>query len=283
MPPLSKLTLTFRPLHAEVEAEVEAEVKALPVLPHSGLCSAFSTSEFFQDSPWLNIPPHRRGEIVIEPLYPRGGLMGGSSSAGASTSSSSGGKLSKLAALAAARKKQAEKPASETESVRRPQSSSINLLSKLGQKSQGVSKTEVHSEQQIQAENDGAGKACNAGKYPARTRKSLDPRVPAPEPRRDIIALNARVKTEELKPEDMQAEPSPFAIAMLGRTPDARTKKKGSIAEDVFSLPYVTKGLTNFDAFKGPSPDDVVTSAQKMGKKGRGNGPGNLIRCADVL
>jgi elongation factor 1 alpha-like protein len=224
-------------------------------------------SDFFQDSPWLNIPAHRRGEIVVEPLYPRGGLMGGSSSStGAPASSTSGGKMSKLAALAAARKKQTEKMAGETESVRRPQSSSVSLLSKLGQKSKETPKAESHPEQQIQAESDGADKTCNARKYPIRRRQSLGPRASESESQLEVIALTSPMKAKELKPEDIQATPSSFAITILGGIRDGRTEEKEPIA---FKLPYVTEGFTNFDAFKGPSPDDIVISAQKRSGKGK--------------
>ncbi|KAH6843116.1 hypothetical protein B0I37DRAFT_212366 [Chaetomium sp. MPI-CAGE-AT-0009] len=57
-----------------------------------------STSHFFQDMPWGNIPKHRE-TTFIAPQMPRGGLLGGS---GAPP------KMSKLQALAAARKKKAE-------------------------------------------------------------------------------------------------------------------------------------------------------------------------------
>ena len=69
----------------------------MPAYPAPPSTAHFSAADFFRDCPWLNIPSHRKSEILIEPLYPRLGLLGGAPE--------NGGKLSKLAALAAARKK----------------------------------------------------------------------------------------------------------------------------------------------------------------------------------
>jgi elongation factor 1 alpha-like protein len=238
---------------------------AHPMLLPLGSCSGFSASEFFQDSPWLSIPPHRRGEIVIEPLYPRGGLLGGSSSStGAATPNPKGGKMSKLAALAAARKKEHGKASGDSESAGQPQSSAINLLSKLGQKPKDTSKTET---QQTQLEGDGARKTNNR-KYPTRRRKSLERKEPELEPSPECTSPKAPEKPKELKPEDVQAKPSFFAMAILGRALE-RPKEMGSRIDDTFKLPYITEeGFTNLDIFKGPSPDDVVIAAQKKTGKG---------------
>ncbi|KAI9771386.1 MAG: Hsp70 suppressor, GTPase facilitates ribosomal subunit dissociation [Geoglossum umbratile] len=222
--------------------------------------------EFFQDSPWLNIPLHRRGEIVIEPLYPRGGLLGGSSSStGAPTPNARGGKMSKLAALAAARKKEHGKMPGETESVGLSQSSTINLLSKLGQKPKDIPRTEM---QRIQAEGDSTSKTYSARKYPSYRRGGLESKPSEPEPQLEPAAPRALEKSRELNPGDMQAKPSFFAMAMLGGTLD-NSKEMNPRIGDMFKLPYISEGgYTNLDAFKGPSPDDIVTAAQKKTGKG---------------
>ncbi|KAH0545239.1 hypothetical protein FGG08_000693 [Glutinoglossum americanum] len=267
--PKPKQKKTVEESRASDVGRASKKINALPSPPFSVSCSAFSASDFFQDSPWLNIPLHRRGEIVIESLYPRGGLMGGSSSStGAPTSSIGSGKMSKLAALAAARKKQNEKTAGGTESVGRPQSSSVNLLSKLGQKSKGMFEAEAHPEQQTQVGNDRTNRAFDARKHIAKRRGILELKGPEPEPQPEVTALKAPVKAKDMRPEDMQAKPSSFAITMLGGILDGRTQQKGSMIDDTFKLPYVTEGFTNFNAFKGPSPDDIVTSAQKRSGKG---------------
>ena len=69
--------------------------KGLAVFPVPTLLAhePMNATDFFSDTPWGNVPPHRLGDITILPQYPRGGLLGGSS---------------KLAALAAARKKKQE-------------------------------------------------------------------------------------------------------------------------------------------------------------------------------
>lgn len=53
---------------------------------------------FFSDMPWLDVPQHRT-TTFLEPIRPRGGLLGGGDGAP---------KMSKLQALAAARKKKTE-------------------------------------------------------------------------------------------------------------------------------------------------------------------------------
>jgi hypothetical protein len=196
-------------------------------------------------------------------------MGGASSSTRAPASSTTGGKVSKLAALAAARKKQHEKAAGETESVRRAPSSSVDLLSKLGQKSNEASKPEAHPEQQTQVEGGGIGRACNARRYPIRRQKGLEPRVSESESQLEVTALKVLAGAKELKTEDLQAKPSSFAVTMLGGVLGGRTEEKGLATDDVFKLPYATEGFTNFEVFKGPSPDDIVTSAQKKSGKGK--------------
>ncbi|KAI9842889.1 MAG: Hsp70 suppressor, GTPase facilitates ribosomal subunit dissociation, partial [Thelocarpon superellum] len=90
---------------------------------------AFSAADFFQDSPWFNIPLACRGELISEPLCPHGGLLGGSSSGSKST------KPSKLAALAEARKKKDEEKKTRVDKENAPPArrsgNSISSLQKL--------------------------------------------------------------------------------------------------------------------------------------------------------
>ncbi|KAI4097916.1 MAG: hypothetical protein LQ344_000188 [Seirophora lacunosa] len=87
--------------------------------------NSFSLAHFFADAPWLDVPVDRQGEILIEPLYPRGGLLGGSSSQG-------GPKVSKLAALAAARKKKENERSSVVDPLQ--PNASVALLARLKNK-----------------------------------------------------------------------------------------------------------------------------------------------------
>lgn len=71
-------------------------------IPSTQILPPESARDFFFDCPWLAIPEHRQAEIIIQPIYPRGGLLGGSSRPA---------KMSKLAALAAKRRqKENENP-----------------------------------------------------------------------------------------------------------------------------------------------------------------------------
>src|SRR5204863_9800194 len=64
-------------------------------------------------------------------------------------------------------------------------------------------------------------------------------------------------------PQDVQAQPSEFARAMLGYSIDAEDSPAPT---RLFSMPYadITE-INELNAFAGPSPDDVVTSAQSKG------------------
>src|SRR5947207_10758761 len=107
----------------------------------------FSAAEFFRDSPWLNIPPHRKGEILVESLYPRGGLKGGSSSSSRTPPlNTASGKMSKLAALAAARKKQTGKLSPVPESDKSTRAQYTDLLTRLGQKPKDYSSADTSLE-----------------------------------------------------------------------------------------------------------------------------------------
>lgn len=215
------------------------------------ICEApFSIVQFFSDSPWLNIPENRRGEILIERLYPRGRLLGGSSKP-------VGNPKSKLAALAAARKKK-DTPSIEDE---QNTTSSVALLDKLSSKPRQVkpdtapisSSTKCLSATTEQTVNE------QPSRYARRKSKRLEspqddhPSKEAPK-KSDFLASSDIEKKLEITP---TAGPSVFARTIVGvdvvsQPHDIRTSDH-----------YVLGPDTNaeFD-FAGPSPDDVVTKAQ---------------------
>lgn len=224
-----------------------------PSAPCSG---SFSVTEFFKDSPWLNVPIQRRGQILIEPLYPRLRLLGGSSS-------TTEGKVSKLAALAAARrKKEADKP-SEGQSTR--QSSSVTLLDKLS--------TSKKAEAEIDTTTTAASDSLSGNskvndenipgqvrRYPLRRKKSPTPpsSLPQEPPKEKEPEAQQMQDTTTIK-----ASPSMFARTVLGG--QAKEPPLAVLHTD-FKLPYITDpDFTKSKAFTGPSPDDIVTNAQAKG------------------
>ena len=215
----------------------------------SSYFARFSITDFFSDCPWLDIPKDRLAEILVEPLYPRGGLLGGSSRA-------EGGPKSKLAALAAARKKKEIQRAEEGQNA----TSSVTLLDKLGGKplqaklnNAPLASSEVLSVATEQTVQD------QPRKYPRR--KSKGPASPrddqqAEEPiKKSDSSIDPDIKNDsEITP---TAKPSIFAQTIFGAP-------YVSQQHDVqFSDRYLVGPNTHaeFD-FTGPSPDDIVTKAQ---------------------
>ena len=214
-------------------------------------------SNFFDDAPWCNIPPERQGEILIEPLYPLGRLMGGSSFQGDA-------KVSKLAALAAARRKK-----ENTRSTSGTVTSSVALLDKLGGKMSldSPSKLAVTPDaataralNHLQADNPKTVK-----KYPVRERDVLNSRIA-----KDAIPPGDCILSETKRdPEPLSipiALPSAFARTILGQTFERGTTSGQNDSScdlvrspDRFSFHIADAKM---DIFAEPSPDDVVLKAQ---------------------
>ena len=226
-----------------------------------------SASDSFRDCPWLNVPKERRGEILIEPLYLRGGLLGGSLQHG-------NGKPSKLAALAAARRrKENHKP------LERTSNSSVAL-------SDGLEWTRLSST----ASNKPSGQKEDAPKrqatslsshtsvvrkYPTRRRASTEDDEPD----------SGRHRLDSPKPilNDTQGTPKPLAIIAASPSAFAQTifglpsatsrgfdhssvEKESSRQPHItnYALPLTPMTITESFAFAGPSPDDVVMKAQNF-------------------
>ncbi|MCJ1478360.1 Hsp70 suppressor, GTPase facilitates ribosomal subunit dissociation [Lambiella insularis] len=236
-----------------------------PLLELNSCVKPFSAKDFFEDCPWLNIPPSRKGEILIEPLYPRGGLPGGSAQAAP--------KVSKLAALAAARKKKENDKSTGDGS--KPLTSSIALLDKLSI----TGKPSTEGKRTTQETSDYAEKRPKIGssessllaspvnreprRYPAKK-----PKVPSPVPIQppDIDKTPDPIEDEPEIPPPIAAAPSAFARTMLGTTHASNNPARTRIIPAALSFSPYALNLTESNPFAGPSPDDIVANAQSSSK-----------------
>ncbi|KAJ9614368.1 hypothetical protein H2200_002504 [Cladophialophora chaetospira] len=196
----------------------------------------FSAAEFFKDTPWLKIPEHRKAEIIIEPLHPRGRLLGGTSTTG---------KKSKLAALAAKRRqKENEPPPTESEPMTgiKSEENYVSRLKKL----------------QINQSNESES-ASTPGKAPqSAKRKGPEEELDATEAagneakRRSLDDISDASLVVDQCP---RGRPSAFASIMTSRD----TEDYSPPLIDLFSVnPYAAMTFN----FAEPSPDDIVTKAQ---------------------
>ncbi|KAK8053508.1 P-loop containing nucleoside triphosphate hydrolase protein [Apiospora saccharicola] len=209
----------------------------------------FSFADFFNDMPWGNIPKHREGTFIA-PLYPRGGLLGGAGTPG---------KPSKLQQLALARKKKAEeqKAGNTDQDVQGTitQLSQLSVAQDLGVNEEGksISITGPSSPDPTpSSKKPGLGtlladrkrKVADLGQVetPPVTKSSPEPSVKSPD--------------EDPAPEP--AAPSAFAQTLLGSAPSAPKP----LPKTSYQLPYMAFTSSVSEAFSGPSPDDVVLSAQ---------------------
>ncbi|KAL8688355.1 MAG: hypothetical protein Q9218_005715 [Villophora microphyllina] len=225
-----------------------------------------SAADFFADAPWLNVPVERRGEILIEPLYPRGALLGGSPAP-------SGPKTSKLAALAAARKKKENEKQNSTNS--RGGNASVAILDKLSNKSPNREASDKNNSTDFKSENAASvqaqepPRAPQTRKYPIRRRESLDA-VPPDKGETETSSTPIDDAKGPGRNPGLQsvpaAEPSTFAMTVLGRPQDPQGLLAESIESLVFSSPSVSHANAKSNPFAGPSPDDIVTKAQSSSK-----------------
>lgn len=234
----------------------------------------FRTADVFEDTPWLGVPSHRHSNILIEPIYPRGGLLGGSS------------KPSKLAALAAARKKKAEEdkrihsqPVPSSDQDLKQSERTVSLLDRLkakGKESEPSGSAAVDSTSGgVVLQPQDRNRA-----YPIRSKKD-----PSPEraPKEDVPAVSEVPEKEASAKlvQDLRAVPSIFASTLVGARPRELYKSRpangvqSSVTsptlpqeDSMFALPFADRLIhTKSNPFAGPSPDDVVLSAQAKGLK----------------
>jgi len=234
--------------------------------PVTSCSEQFSAKAFFRNCPWLNVPLHRRGEILIEPLHPRGGLRGGAPGEAAP-------KVSKLVALAAARKRKEN----DQGSIDSPKSisTSVSLLNKL--KLNGAP-----SEKQKSAA-EGSDDSCRkklktdaidpstrrssvvkeARKYP---KKITTPLTPPPEPSAKSDEEPAPPVDPTEEPPPVFAKPSSFARTMFGSTLAGPLSSASSFATRFSPVYAFDINFTESNPFAGPSPDDIVAKAQSASK-----------------
>ncbi|KAL8666818.1 MAG: hypothetical protein Q9202_001058 [Teloschistes flavicans] len=250
--------------HASPNGNAKGLHYSLPPRMKSSCDMKPSAADFFADAPWLNIPLERRGDILIEPLYPQGGLLGGSPT-------SIGPKTSKLAALAAARKKKENEKQNTSEAQNA--NTSVALLSKLRNQSPNRETSDAASEStssrsevvaSVQAQK--SPKESERRKYPTRRRESLDAQLSAGGAFAATKIYDARDPVQQAQPPSVPAaRPSTFAMTVLGRSQDSQLLLAESFESLVFSLPPTSQTNAK-NPFSGPSPDDVVIKAQSSSK-----------------
>ena len=220
--------------------------------PSKPLCcpAPFSVTEFFKDSPWLNIPENRRAKITIEPLYPRGRLLGGS------PAGQDAPPKSKLAALAAARKKK-ENASSGGKEV----NSSVALLDKLGTFPQ-TTRREGQSDLPLVESMNSGSKSTDflSRKYPAKRQVSKPTETRDRNAKRSQSSHESIVKDMPVVAPAPIARPSTFASTLFGAATLSKSSK--DLEQSPVLFPAYARADTENDPFAGPSPDDVVRKAQ---------------------
>ncbi|KAH8704966.1 putative translation elongation factor EF-1 subunit [Talaromyces proteolyticus] len=221
-------------------------------------CSShFSAADFFRDAPWLNIPHDRKADIIVEPLYPRLGLLGGAAE----------GKMSKLAALAAARKKKdSEKLNTIQQSInteeceKKPTQRSLSerLSSRVSEKTGGG----------LSALNKGSRLGGRLSKPGTPSVAQERGKVPVAEQPLNEEKLVSEINKRELEENvNIRAPPSTFAVAIVGDENYLSTPEPRHLPGSSFDVMQVYgQSLTEAFDFAGPSPDDVVINAQGASK-----------------
>ncbi|KAL9125893.1 MAG: hypothetical protein Q9217_004966 [Psora testacea] len=228
-----------------------------------------STTDFFNDSPWLNVPGDRKARILIEPSYPRGRLLGGSSRQGDVPPKT------KLAALAAARRKENQKTKEA-----QLETSAVALLGKLSIKSHTSDSTRTLDHDSTNPKAFQAERDRNLRKYASQSHGVSNP--PSTEPEGlDPPSSAETAEVAESPPATIVpvASPSFFARAMFG--PPAPGSGYGTCFTHSSLLALsASEANANHDAFAGPSPDDVVLKAQSS-SKGRKQAVGLAVQSKD--
>ncbi|KAL4817258.1 hypothetical protein BDW67DRAFT_174826 [Aspergillus spinulosporus] len=236
-------------------------VPAYPILPTTATPHFhFSAADFFRDSPWLNIPAQRKADILVEPLYPRLGLLGGAPESG-------GGKMSKLAALAAARKKkESDKPPASTtgndaQSTSEAKGAPLSLRERLASK-------------------QGKQESSPSLQHLKRRSEQSQPQKKSPEPKpstpaatgledsvKNIQIEDNRQQEKKEQPLNIRAPPSTFAVTIVGDDTRPKMTEPSHLYTNTLDLIriYGQELAEPFD-FSGPSPDDVVLNAQSSAK-----------------
>lgn len=232
-------------------------------------CSVpFSAADFFRDAPWLGIPPERRADILVEPLYPRLGLMGGAPQ--------TEGKVSKLAALAAARKKtdsekrgphRQDEPLKSQSTDQKP--SSRSLMERLSINNGKESRTgERRSGLSALSKENRVGGRVTRSKPAASVEapKQTEPESTTPSPYEEHSADSPEIRSLDAT-FNFRASPSTFASTIVGDGRRPSSLEHSHLLGTCFDVLQVY-GQDHAEAFDftGPSPDDVVLNAQSASK-----------------
>lgn len=201
---------------------------------------------FFHDMPWLDTPQDRQSGFIA-PLYPRGGLLGGS---GAPP------RMSKLQALAEARKKKAAEQKAGRDAKENDKPPVQETIRQLGSMSL-ASKARQKDDTSAAASNSPVAEAM----------EPTTPSIPLKRKTSDAVQLDGPPTEAPIKSEDKAhggvtpiepAAPSDFAQALWGPSQHSHVPRE-------YALPYMAHVSSVADAFSGPSPDDVVLTAQAKG------------------
>ncbi|KAI4110934.1 MAG: hypothetical protein LQ339_000936 [Xanthoria mediterranea] len=245
---------------------LEQQAPAVPVIPleDNQTSSRAQAKRFFADATWRHVPPERQGEILIEPLYPRGGLRGGSPGAGEA-------KISKLAALAAARKKKENEKHPSAES--HESNASVAMLEKLDTRTPSAEASDLKGPansgpdtRSVASQSQPTGHGL---RYPSK-RRDLSPAgssgkgTPKEAPPH---ASESEDPAKEATPRsNPTAAPSVFAKTMFGDAQEPMPSFMPPIQSLALSFPRISGAKAKSDPFAGPSPDDVVAKAQSSSK-----------------
>ncbi|KAE8149512.1 hypothetical protein BDV25DRAFT_156107 [Aspergillus avenaceus] len=243
----------------------------IPPEPEPYQVPHFSAADFFRDTPWLNVPAHRKADILIEPLYPRLGLLGGNPE--------SGGKVSKLAALAAARKKKegdkastaTPAPALESEgskpSLAEPKSASLSLRERLASNGKSPKPQGAQSPRPF-------GKSSRLGSHSPQKKPPPEPvkeagsaEITPPRLELEDAVEPAKSQEKEEPAANIRASPSTFASTIVGNASRPKMTEPSPLYSNTLDLITIYgQDLTEPFDFTGPSPDDVVMNAQSSAK-----------------
>ncbi|KAJ6188371.1 hypothetical protein N7519_003279 [Penicillium mononematosum] len=248
----------------------KSKIQPVPAYPAPPSTAHFSAADFFRDCPWLNVPSHRKSEILIEPLYPRLGLLGGSPE--------SGGKLSKLAALAAARKKKEGEKApslSETSTPSTPKLEQPTSLDHSGT-SRSLRDRLAASGRSTPKAPEGPGSlrrlaTPSSSSHPIPKRPEAETKKPSVSELSGSMQRVVLEAKEEPEPQQtmptIRASPSTFASTIVGAATGPTAAEPSylhSTSSDLLRI-YGQDHAEPFD-FAAPSPDDVVLNAQNTAK-----------------
>ncbi|KAL4803728.1 hypothetical protein BDV18DRAFT_162738 [Aspergillus unguis] len=253
---------------AEKKAATASKAKgsAVPVypIPPTALPSQahFSAAEFFRDTPWLNVPAHRKADILVEPLYPRLGLLGGAPENG-------GGKVSKLAALAAARKKKEGDKAAPAAQAPGDAAQPAEPKAPLSLRERLASKQTKPSEKAPSLQSLGKSQPGSLPRKSPEPKTSETPTTGLEDAVKEVNIENDETpeKEQEQEKSTIRAPPSTFAATIVGDDTRPKMTEPSHLHTNTLDLMQIYgQNLTEPFDFAGPSPDDVVLNAQSSAK-----------------